>query len=63
MKNQIMTETATLFSADGYRQEEGITIEGQGEIIAIGSTPHNRSDLEISEGRIESLVAGWYLTW
>lgn len=63
ISDKVLSADAAIYNAEGYRQEAGLTITDMGDIIAIGDTPHNKADLEISEGRIESLVADWYVTW
>lgn len=60
---KVITENAVVINAEGYRQDSGVTVTDMGDIIAIGDTPHKKADLEIGECGIESLVAGWYVTW
>ncbi len=61
-----------VFDDDGHIIEPGVWVIEKDEYyegdvlmaatVRIGGTLHLRSDLDISDNRIESRLAGWYLT-
>ena len=58
-----ITTKATIYDAQGYKQESGATITDHGDTLGIGRGEHLKSDLEITENMIESKLAGWTVEW
>ena len=62
-----LTRSAKLYSEDGILCLENVDIEtisseDEQDTVRIGWTKHLATDVQISEGRLES-VNGWYLTF
>ena len=63
-----ITRSAKLYSEDGILCLENVDIEtipaseDEVETVRIGWTKHLATDVQISEGRLDS-VSGWYLTF
>lgn len=55
----ILSEAASIYDANGYLTQSGVTVCDCGEIVTIGGTAHAKTDLRINSYRIESLIAGW----
>jgi hypothetical protein len=59
-----------VYGSDGYIQTRGVQVrdlpagDEDCATVRIGATIHRRDDLRVSDDgrRIESIVAGWYLT-
>lgn len=52
----------TLFNADGYIDKNGVEVEHYPHgITRINATQHATDELIITENRIETTKAGWYL--
>jgi hypothetical protein len=66
MKIMPITNTAKLYTKEGFLRLENVEIERITEdeysFIRIGRTLHRAEDVQISEGRLDS-VGGWYLTF
>ena len=60
-----ITKSATVFAADGYIQNLGVTVIDHGDTVSIGATNHAKEDLIITPTNIMSRIAEptWEVAW
>ena len=56
---KVISKSATIYNADGMIQAQGLRITDQGDTIVIGSTEHNKAELEITDKTVTSKISGW----
>jgi hypothetical protein len=63
MKVKTITNKGTQYNDHGYIQSEGVAVCDLGSTVTIGATEHKKSDLIMTDGKIESKTANWSVQW